>query len=527
MPDAPSPVAPDSHVDPAERVPLGTKLAAGSGEAAINIGINLPKSFAFPIYNLVLGVNPTLLGIALLVPRLWDAVLDPLMGNLTDRTRSRFGRRRPYMLVGAILAAVCIGLLCIFPRGFGEAEWAGDLVNFSLFGWDLSAEKKDYAYAAWLLVSSLLFYTALTIFSVPYGALTMELTRDYEERTRVMSFRTLFTYLSGFALAWVYAIAESDWFVGEDGEPDAILGAYAVGVGLVILMGVVMLVPTLFVRERSLAEVPDAARARPKIGFWRALVTTLRSRAFLMIVAVYTIGFLGVILVVGFGLYVAIYHVYGGDRDTGSVVQGWAQTLAACAGITATFIINRLATRVEKKLLLFGALMCSFVGGLLSWVLYSPDLPTYNLIGWVPGTDADWPVHPLSFSYALIWPGLAGLLIMSNSMIADLCDVDELETGERREGMYWAVFSWIQKTAISVALLFSGILLDVAGFNSTKDAVQTPEAVWNMRVIFVLGVCGGVGLAAVLTLFIPLSKARMTAVRAELEAREGPDLQES
>ena len=240
-----------------------------------------------------------------------------------------------------------------------------------------------------------------------------------------------------------------------------------------------------------------------------------------MIIAAYTVGFLGVIMVIGLGQYVNYYHVYGGDTGTGSIVQGWAHTLAVICGIIAVVVINRLADRFEKKTLLIGALLCSFLGGLLSWVLYDPGLPTVNLIGWLPG-DHRWPFHPLSFSYALIWPGLAGLLIMSNSMIADVCDIDELKTGQRREGMYWAVFNWIQKTAISIALLFSGVILDVVGFDAELHT-QTETAIFRMRLAYLLVVCGGVGLAIFIVALIPLNRRRIEAVREELEQRAAAD----
>lgn len=494
------------------QVPLGTKIAAGAGEAAINIGINLPKNFAFPIYNIVLGVSPTLLGIALFIPRLWDALIDPVMGNISDNTRSRWGRRRPYMLIGGLLSACCVGLLCIFPRHLKQGYWIETV--WSIPG--ISAPAGDWLYAGWLMLMSLLFYTALTVFAVPYGALTMELTRDYAERTRVMSFRTLFTYVSGFLMAWLYAIAEWDIFRDDSGEKDVIKGSYAVGVLLVGFFLVVTLVPAFLVREPPVRDF-GTNKSEPITRFWFGLRQTLSEPAFLLIVGAYTIGFLGVIMVIGLGLYLTIYRVYDGDRGTGSVVQGWSQTLAVMMGIVTVIVMNRLSDRVEKKVLLIGALGCSFMGGLLSWVLYSPDLPTWNLLGWLPGSFY-WPFHPLAFSHGLIWPGLAGLLVMSNSMIADVCDLDELKTGLRREGMYWAVFNWIQKSAISIALLFSGVVLDLSGFEASR-ATQSPEVIDRLRWTYMGVVCGGVGLAGFLVTLIPITRSRMNKVQQRLRER--------
>ena len=132
--------------------------------------------------------------------------------------------------------------------------------------------------------------------------------------------------------------------------------------------------------------------------------------------------------------------------------------------------------------------------------------------------DHSWPFHPLAFSTALIWPGLAGLLVMSNSMIADICDLDELQTGERREGSYWAVFNWIQKSAISIALLFSGVILDLIHFDANV-VVQTADTIFKMRLAFMIVVCGGVGIAAVIVLFIPINRQRLADVHAQLAQR--------
>ncbi|MEM7680803.1 MAG: MFS transporter [Planctomycetota bacterium] len=515
-------------------MPLPTKVAAGSGEAAINIGVNVPNNFSFLIYNIGLAVSPTLLGIALFLPRLWDAVIDPVMGSVSDNAKTRWGRRRPFMLVGGLLSIVGMFVICYVPGGIKETDWGqrewGPQLPLGFVTLDLYQPLGDWFYCAYLTLVCILFYTALTIFAVPYGALTMELTSNYSERTRVMSFRTLFTYLSGLLMAWIYPLARQ--------SQDPVQGALVVGVVLAVVILVVTMVPTLFVREpkRVIAAPPTPGSDRPgpeKIGLVRGIKETLAVPAFLMILAAYTVGFLGVIMVIKLGKYVNFYHVYGGGEeglDKGAFVQGWAETLATLCGIAAAFMINRLARRVEKKWILIGALSCSFVGGLLSWMLYSPGFSTWEKslplfgqfgegtwAGWLPN-QITFAFHPLILSFALIWPGLAGLLIMSNSMIADLCDVDELKTGQRREGMYWAVFNWIQKTAIGIALLFSGVILDIVGYDADAE-IQSDSAIFNMRLAYLLVVCGGVAVAALITAFIPITQKRMEAVRAELEAR--------
>lgn len=515
-----------------EKVSLSTKLAAGSGEGAINIGVNIPVNFSFLVYNLGLSVSPTLLGVALFIPRLWDALIDPLMGSISDNTESRFGRRKPYMLLGALLSIAGVFVICYVPGGIDTASWAesrwGPSLSAGFINLDLHVPLRDWAYAAFLTAVCLVFYSCLTVFAVPYGALTMELTSDYEERTRVMSFRTLFTYLSGLFMAWLYPIVKA--------SDDTRQGAIIVGIILAVLLAVVMLAPTFLVPERNREQAKAAmarVKKRPKIGLWAGIATTLKQPILLMIIAAYTVGFLGVIMAIKLGFYVAIFHIYGGGEQgevNGAYMQGWAQTLAIFCGIFTVFIINRLAGKFEKKWLLIGALACSFVGGLMSWWLYSPDFGTFQKVipifgdtgnatwlFWLPDQINFW-FHPMALSLAMIWPGLAGLLIMSNSMIADVCDLDEIKTGQRREGSYWAVFNWIQKTAIGVALLFSGVILDLVGYVSEAGVkTQTPEVIYNMRLAYMLLVCCGVGLSILIVAFIPLDRQRIDAARSELK----------
>ena len=320
---------------PAERVPLATKLAAGSGEGAINIGVNIPANFSFLVYNLGLAVSPTLLGVALFLPRIWDAVIDPVMGSVSDNSTSRFGRRKPFMLIGALLSIVGIFAICYVPGGIDDRPWAqtqwGPTLSFGFATLDLHVPLRDWVYAGFLTVVCIVFYTCLTVFAVPYGALTMELTSDYEERTRVMSFRTLFTYLTGLFMAWLYPIVKA--------SEDARTGAVVVGAILAALLAVIMLAPTFLVPERTKRReagggVEDVRRG-PKVGIWRSVATTLKQPILLMIVAAYTVGFLGVIMVVKLGLYVAIFHIYGGGEageTAGAYMQGWAQTLAILMG---------------------------------------------------------------------------------------------------------------------------------------------------------------------------------------------------
>ncbi|MEM7626286.1 MAG: MFS transporter [Planctomycetota bacterium] len=528
MSQAPTePAAPPAQSN--EQIGRGTKIAAGTGEAVINIGINMPKNFGFIIYNLVMGVDAVLLGIVLAIPRLWDGLIDPIMGNISDNTRSKWGRRKPYMLVGGVMSAVGLALICI-PPTFMKEMFSDDVMRgFSLFGDRVSLyfSTLDWMAALYFVFISLTFYTFLTVFSVPYGALTMEMTRDYHERTRIMSFRTTFTYISSITFGWILYATKADWFVElarENGAVDPvktgeIYGTWAVGGVMAVFLLVAAMVPTLFVKEGS----AQIAKKQEKVPILKGLKDTLSIPAFVLIIAAYTLAFFGIIMVIHLGVYIAIYHVHGGGeagKKDGYLAMSYAQTVAPFVGLFTVFMLNRLSGKIEKKHAWAGCMCISLVGAVLAWFLFSPDVAFYRrdvtvpLIGW----ELDLYLHPLIIAFVMLFPGLGATLVMSYSMMADVCDLDEMNTGKRREGMFWAVFNWVQKSALSISLLFTGFTLWFAGFNE-DESVQTQATVDSMRKWFTFTMCSTFAVAIVLVLLIPLSGKRMTAVRAELEKR--------
>jgi len=511
---------------PEDRLSLGTKLSAGVGEAVINIGINMPKSFGFVIYNLVMGVDAVLLGVVLMLPRLWDGLIDPIMGSVSDNSRSKWGRRKPFMLFGGILSAAGMAMICIPPTFL--RQWFGDegLYGFEFWIVNLYFSPIDWMAALYFVVICLFFYAFLTVFSVPYGALTMELTSDYTERTRLMSFRTTFTYISGITFGWILYATKAEWFVelatnagAEDPvKQGEVYGTWAVGGFMALCILAAAMIPTLFLKEPFRAQ----KRQQDKVPIIQGLKETLRQRAFVMIILAYTLAFFGIIMVIHLGNYISIYHVHAGDKKEGFLAQSWAQTFAPFVGLTTVILLNKLSNVIEKKVAWCLCMGISLTGAVLTWFLYNPDYEGFRRVidlgvwGW----EIDLYLHPLCIAFVLLFPGMAATLVLSYSMIADVCDIDELKTGKRREGMYWAVFNWIQKSAISISLLMTGVTLWMSGFNEDID-VQTPEAILSMRSWFSMTMIVTFIITILLAAMIPLSRSRMNAVRDQLEARRG------
>jgi GPH family glycoside/pentoside/hexuronide:cation symporter len=177
-----------AKISASDEVPLKTKLAYGAAGAVDNIAINLPGQLAAPIYSTGLGLSPALVSISILIFRSYDAVLDPLLGWISDNTRSRYGRRKPFIVAGAIL----LGLW--FPvMWFAGRTWSHEALTL------------------WLIGTGLIFYTFFSIWSMPYQCMLLEMTPDYHERTNISSYRAFFQTLAGLVLGWAWYFTKRLW----------------------------------------------------------------------------------------------------------------------------------------------------------------------------------------------------------------------------------------------------------------------------------------------------------------------------
>lgn len=427
---------------------------------------NALNYLAFPIYNMGLGVDPRFLGWALGLPRIWDALSDPLMGNISDNTHSRWGRRRPYILIGAILCALIFGLIWSPPTGLSPMA----------IGW-------------YFMGMTFLYYTAYTIFAVPWGALGLEMTPDYNERTRVQAYRTVFQAVGGLGLGAMWFLSQK-WGHGND-----IVGVRMVGWvfgALILLCGVL---PAFFCRERL-------HRKQERIAFWTAIRATFSNRVFLLLIAVTICVMLGIFMVNSFSLYINTYYVFDGNKESVAKLNMYANFAFQGAGIALVPLIAFIATRAGKKATLIGGLLMVVVAYGTSWWFYTPKHPYLQLI-----------------TLALAAPGLSCMWTLASSMLADICDLDERKTGRRREGMFGASYSWACKAGISLTMIMSGYMLKWSGFDVAVE-VQPESVIRNMRLLYMLVPMVFVGLAALLVAFYPLSEKRINELQAELQGKE-------
>ncbi len=209
-------------------------------------------------------------------------------------------------------------------------------------------------------------------------------------------------------------------------------------------------------------------------------------------------------LVSSFSSYVIIYYVYSGDKDLGGKLMGWNGTVSALATFCVIPLVSRVATTAGKRRAFFLAIGLSIVGYALKFFCYSRENPLLLLA-----------------ATPLIAFGLGGLFTLMGSMIADVCDMDELETGQRREGMFGSIFWFAVKLGMALALGLSGFLLNVTGFDVKLGGAQSEQALFWMRL---LDVCVPIATSALAIWAISaysITEEKARSVRAELEARRG------
>jgi glycoside/pentoside/hexuronide:cation symporter, GPH family len=487
------------------RTPLRHLIAYATGEGAYSLTVNGISAFALLFYVQVLGLSGSLAGLALSVTMLWDAVTDPVMGHITDNTRSRFGRRHPYILGGGVFLAVAFFFLWTVPgivRGPQAIFW-------------------------YLLGMNLVVKTASTIFGVPYTALGFEICPDYDERAKLQSVRYMFNMTMNLVFnagGWLLFFGDTKGASGRVIDGTTLESNYR-RMGLGLSLGVLALILICYFSTRRHAY---DSRALPGIAgnslkaFAVDMKDILRDRLAVAVFAYFGIAQFGMLLVSQIQMFT--YRFYMGFPDfLKTIVHGSGMVGFALGSLLAPPLVRRwdkkpaagvgVALNVTGSILLY----VFFIGGILApqAALRLPaGLP---LIG-----GSLFPLAAMVFALgqSMYWAGNGVLVPLATSMIADVSELNAHRTGVLKDGSYSAVFSFFNKATTSVGLLVTGLMLDGAGI-IPEAATQAPAAARNVaRLTFISGPIIAL-LALLVMLTYPVNRRYMARARAALADRAG------
>ncbi len=484
------------------------KFSVGTGGLTVSLGNQSVRTTGQGVLNMILGINAFWVGIVLAIPLLWDAITDPIMGNLSDNFKSKFGRRRPFIMLGAVLMGITFASIWLIPMGWSDA---GKL--------------------AWFLTTSLLFYTSYTIFSVPFIAMTYEMTPDYDERTSVQGYVTFWnrlgemTYmglipLSAVFIAWRYGYTESvELTTMERMEGIRIAAALYGGLGMT-LFG---MLPAFFGKERNY-DISIKESQGKREPFWQSAKMTLRNRAFAILCTLAVFTIIAGMFASNMDWYLLIFYLSDGDVALGTqwklfVTIGYAAV--GILGIPLIVWITGKMTKIHGFMVIYG-LMVLNAG--VRWLVYRPGR-FETALSW--GSLESAGASLAAIFQSLIWldPLTGGMFwigvgVLGQSLIADVCDDDELKNGHRREGMFGAIYGWSMKASFAISFVMIGIFLNAIGFDPGLES-QTPQTYLNMRLAMCLGAAGPAVLCFLLLQFYPLTREKAEENRLKLAAIRG------
>ena len=467
----PAPLSENAMTATAPRAPVGkipvlNKLAYGTGDMAGSAIVTITGFFLTAFLLDVAGLRPRDVGIIFLVANIWDAITDPAMGVLIDRTRTRWGSKRVWLLVGA------------FP--FGLAYFLNWVVP-PLSGLGL---------AGYYLVIAMLLRTAFTVVGIPYSALTSAMTRDYDERTRLNTYRFSLNLFGSLLAVILHPV-----LVGLAGD-DVVLG----NVISAAFFGLFIATTTL-VAFSGTFELPESQSRSQGFNVFGELFSAFASGPFRYVTLIYVCTATALFVVQN---NLLLYTRYAVNVESSFTVIILIFQLTTILFLTVWGLV---AQRVGKRVVYAAGATVWMIG--LAALLFGPVGATtyFYIVGFLTGAGA------AAAAYLVPW-----------SLLPDVIDEDELRRGQRREGIFYSMFLFIQKIALSLGLAFSGFALEAAGYLNPEvagAAVVQPEAVVRtLRLLVSVVPVAALLLSLPLIYFYPITRERYAEIRAQLAARQ-------
>jgi len=508
------------------KVPLAQKAAFGAGHLALNLLPGALGVFSFFLLT-AFGMDPLLAGILGGLPRVYDAVTDPIMGFVSDNTKSKWGRRRPYIFVGAILSGI-----------------------FYILLWQMSPENSQMYNFWYFLIFSLIFLTGNTIFATPLVGLGYEMTTDYNERTRLMGFANTVGQIAWMIVPWFWVIIANPAMYATQVEG---VNQLAIYVGIICM--VLGVLPAIFCKGIDAALMEN----RKEISFktigssfkelFNGIKQVSRNKPFMKLCAATFLVFNGFQIVASFSVFIIVFYIYNGSYEGAGTWPAWFATISAVfTAFLVIPIVTRMSNKWGKKRAFIIASFISIVGYLLKWWGFNTELnesfnrtgvaqtmnaglqsffdsisPTLNQIGmsWFTIDTSSGVPWLMFLPIPLLAFGLGSLFTLMMSMTADVCDLDELENGmPRKEGTFGAIYWWMVKLGQGLALVIGGLVLKVIGFDGAL-ASQSAETLFQLRVMDIVIPSITAALAAWVMWDYSLSEERAREIKEALVKRRG------
>tara|TARA_R110000765_G_scaffold68996_6_gene133523 strand:+ start:9929 stop:12271 length:2343 start_codon:yes stop_codon:yes gene_type:complete len=426
-----------------KKVPMGQKIAFGIGMLANQM---FPASLGIFMVVLVqdLGFPGWMWGVIYFFPRLFDSFTDPIMGYISDNTKSKWGRRRPYVILGGII--LCISFIAMWQL----YKDAGIDYNFAYF-----------------MIWSFIFYLGITIFSVPYVAMGYEMSNDFHERTNIMA-------TAQWIGQWAWVIAPWFWVIMYDPEwfESAEVATRTLALWVGIIFAICAIVPGIFIKSKSTLDEDYSPLKLKYIGnslreIGSGFASAFKMKPFRKLCIATFLVYNAFMTIASFSFFIIVYHLFNGDAGAAGI---WP-TLFGCLGALGTTffvipIVAKMSKAMGKKKAFLISQAISIFGYLMLWFLFVPGKP-YMFIFALP-----------FFSF-----GIGSLFLLMMSMTADVIDLDELNTGLRREGTFGAIYWLMVKFGFAIAGGLSGVIMSFVGFDS-GETFHAEGAIDGLRLAF-------------------------------------------
>lgn len=468
-----------------DHLPFSTKFFYSLGTSLDMWGIWLYASVAFAVFNMYLGVPPWLVGLALTLIRVFDAIVDPVVGWISDNLRTRHGRRRPFILIAGIASGLGLPILFLV-----SPEWA----NYKFLGVN--------AVFWYMIVSNMIYIPIISSFTVPYHSLSNEMTPDYEERTSIMAFKSIAQKISELGNFYALKFTNLAWFLipGTD-KKNTLLGLQVYSSILGLVMAGLAVVIFFRTKERYYDKV--VVNVKEKISILSSFGETLKNASFRKMIIVGASFIVSTSMVGSLGYYATVFYVARGDKFVGDNWQFWMGIAFMIGGLIGVPLHANIAHHIGKRRAAVVACLIGITGYGGSWFLYTPDIIWLQTV-----------------ASCLMGMCASSLWMLHSAIGADIIDDDELNTGERREGSFTACASYILKLGNSLGYYFSGLILSWVGFTWDRT-IQLPKTITGIRVSLAAMPIAGLVLAIIFVLSVPLTKHRVLEIRKQLEERRG------